>query len=78
MKAKCPDCKKENEIIRTPDGFYFDNVEYRCECGYILLCSDYNFEFAEERLKTEIDSATKSADKIDRKRNSLINNVKQI
>lgn len=54
QKAKCPECKQLNELVKIPGGFYFDTVEYRCGCGYVLIINDYNFSRAMEQAKEEL------------------------
>lgn len=54
MKAKCPECKKMNEILKVSDGFYFDVVEYVCKCGFRLISYALNFPDAIKQLKKEL------------------------
>lgn len=53
-KAKCPECKSLNEIQVNSGGFYFDTVEYRCSCGYVLICMELTFTMAMKMLKNNL------------------------
>lgn len=54
MKAKCPKCKKMNEIVPAQDGFYFDGAQYKCECGYFVKTTALNLTEAVKQLRKEL------------------------
>lgn len=51
MTLKCPECGLKNKVIPIPGGFYYNQVEYRCTCGYYLATFALNFSDAEKDLK---------------------------
>lgn len=55
-KLPCPECGKLNEPVRVPDGFYFCTIEYRCNCGYVLIMSDYTYTITETKMRKELET----------------------
>jgi len=63
MTLKCPECGLKNKVIPIPGGFYYNQAEYRCTCGFYLATFALTFSDAEKDLKRIIkkDLVSKSA-----------------
>ena len=54
MKAKCPECKSMNRLNKICGGFYFNVVEFTCDCGFKLISYALNFTDAIKLIKKEL------------------------
>lgn len=54
MQINCPECGLKNEVIIIPGGFFFDQVEYKCACGYYITTFALNYTRAKNDLKQQI------------------------
>lgn len=54
MKIDCPECGKKNEVVKIPGGFFYDQVEYKCSCGYYVTTFALNYTQAKKDLKQQI------------------------
>jgi len=50
MTLSCPECSLKNKVNLIPGGFYYNQVEYKCACGFYLATFAMNFSDAKSDL----------------------------
>jgi hypothetical protein len=51
MTLSCPECGLKNKVSLIPGGFYFNQAEYKCVCGFYIATYALNFSNAKSDLK---------------------------
>ena len=64
MTLPCPECGIKNKVNLIPGGFYYNQAEFKCVCGFYLATYALNFSDAKSDLKKIIlkDIITKRAE----------------